>query len=496
MGNEFNITRRSLRNDTERAWQKRGDAFALKLFKDTAKNVPAYKRFLKTNGVNPNQIKDIATFKREVPLVTKENYLKAYPLNELLPNGDIAHAQMISTSSGSTGVPYFWPRSEENIKEATLIHELFLVEFFRINERRTLFVNTFAMGMWVAGTTTYESIERIAGKYRMSLVTPGIDIEQILGVISGVGAHYEQIIIAGYPPFVKDIIDMGKDRGIKWTKLGVRFLFAAESFSEDWREYMHASVGCDDPLSGSLNIYGTADALLVAHETPLSILVRKLATKHKHLHAKLFGRDMRIPTLAQWDPTKRYLEELPDAKIIFSANSGIPLIRYDIGDTGNILHLDDVAHLLTAEGINFAQEAKRHRLGKVVWNLPMVSIFGRDRMTATLYGLKIYPEHVRGGLEGRAGNQYATGRFVMTTKHDSEKNQYLEINIELHSKVRKNNKVAAHLQAIMLKQLKTVNSEFKKLHESLGERAVPRIILHPHQTSALFNRKGKQRWKE
>ena len=83
----------------------------------------------------------------------------------------------------------------------------------------------------------------------------------------------------------------------------------------------------------------------------------------------------------------------------------------------------------------------------------------------------------------------------MTTKLDADRNQYLEIHIELHSKIQSNKKIIEHLQMIMLKQLRAVNSEFKRLHESLGERAVPKIVLHQNQTSSLFSRKGKQVWK-
>lgn len=495
MKEDFRKIQKALHVVSEEEWIRRGEKMVLRLFRTTAETVPAYKKFLKKHGIDPRSIRTIEDFQK-VPVITKENYLKAYPFHELLPGGVTDSARMISTSSGSTGAPFFWPRTDANISEASLIHELFLAEFFHIAKKKTLLVNTFALGMWVAGTTTYESISRIAEKYHMTMVTPGIDMEQILGTISALAGSYEQVIIAGYPPFVKDIIDTGKSRGIRFEKLRVRFLFAAESFSEEWRTHMHKSVGNDDPIFGSLNIYGTADALVVAHETPLSILVRSLATQNPRLHAKLFGDDMRIPTLAQWNPAMRHFEELPNSKLIFSSGSGIPLVRYDIGDNGNILRRDDIALVLASEGVDLTKEALRHGLKSHIWNLPFISIYGRDRMTASLYGLKIYPEHVRGALESGAGSQYATGRFVMRTTHDKEKNQYLEINLELHSKVRNSNRVAKHLEQVVMKQLRTVNSEFKKLHESLGDRAVPKIVLHPHQSSSLFSRKGKQKWKE
>jgi len=113
----------------------------------------------------------------------------------------------------------------------------------------------------------------------------------------------------------------------------------------------------------------------------------------------VFGGDHRIPTLAQYDPTRRYFEELPDSKLIFTSQSGIPLIRYDIGDTGNIFYFDDIAQTLAGEHLDLRKEISKKNLSAHIWNFPFVSIYGRDRMTTSLYGLKIYPEHIRGALE-------------------------------------------------------------------------------------------------
>lgn len=496
MKKDFSSIQKELHSNSEATWMKRGATSLLALFHSSAVNVPAYKKFLKEHGVNHASIKDLSTFKKEVPMVTKDNYLKKYALNELVFRGDTAPVRLISTSSGSTGVPFFWPRTEANIIEAGRIHELFLVDYFDIKKKKTLFINTFAMGMWVAGTTTYESIMELGKKYSITMITPGIDIEQILGAMDALCENFDQTIIAGYPPFVKDVIDVGRARGVRFKKYRTRFLFAAESFSEEWREHILKEVGSEHPLTDSLNIYGTADALIVAHETPLSILIRKLATQSRHLHARLFGDNLRIPTLAQWNPSMRYFEELEDSKIIFSANSGIPLLRYDIGDTGNIMHFDDIASSLRAEGVDIEKEIRKHGIQKSLWHLPFITIYGRDRMTVSLYGLKIYPEHIHGGLEGREGNQYCTGRFVMATKHDDKKNQYLEIHVELLPDMPNKTKEVRLVTALILKHLRSVNSEFKKLHDSIGDRAVPKIVLHPHQTSSLFNRKGKQKWKE
>ena len=495
MADEFSKRHARIRSAKEAEWLRRGREGALRLFHKTARGVPAYKKFLKRNGVNPRSIRTISDFKL-LPLVTKENYLRAYPLHELVPKGDLAERNMISASSGSSGVPFFLPRGTANTEEAAIIHELFLVDFFNIDKKRTLFVNTFAMGMWVAGTTTYESLERIAAKHPLTLVAPGIELEQVVSAVKSLGGFYDQVILAGYPPFIKDVIDAGTRQGVRWKDFSVRFLFAAESFSEDWRDEVHRMAGIPKNIFGSLNIYGTADALIVAHETPLSIAIRRAVTGHKSLHTRFFGGDLRVPTLAQYDPSMRYIEELPDSQIIFSAGSGIPLIRYDIGDRGNILGYEDIARMFAEEGVPlFKGKGEREKIQRG-WHLPFVTIYGRDKMVASFYGLKIYPEHVRGALEKSAGNRFATGRFVMHTNMEKGRDQRFKVHVELHENVRADKKTARHIEELIFRNVQVMNSEYKRLVAAVGEKkARPLIVLHHYRSSALFDRAGKQRWK-
>ena len=71
-----------LKNRSEDNWIQRGETQAFKLFKQMAQRVPAYKNFLKKNGVKPQQVRSIHDFKK-IPLTNKENYLLAYPLESL-----------------------------------------------------------------------------------------------------------------------------------------------------------------------------------------------------------------------------------------------------------------------------------------------------------------------------------------------------------------------------------------------------------------------------
>ena len=156
------------------------------------KKVSAYKKF-KSEG--------------EV-FVDKENYLRKYPLLELLPDASKEFIKMISVSSGSSGKPYFWPRSQYLELETTIIYELILKDFFNINSKNTLLIDAYSMGMYVAGVFTLNASLRISLRDgNLSVITPGIDLDIILRIITEIGKEYDQIVICGYPPFVKDLIE-------------------------------------------------------------------------------------------------------------------------------------------------------------------------------------------------------------------------------------------------------------------------------------------------
>src|SRR5437764_3602606 len=105
---------------------------------------------------------------------------------------------------------------------------------------------------------------------------------------------------------------------------------AGEVFSEEWRSLVGERVGSDNPCYNSASLYGTADAGVLANETPLSICIRRFLSAHPQAASKLFG-ESRLPTLAQYDPLSRFFE-VQDRTLLFSGDNGVPLVRYNILD--------------------------------------------------------------------------------------------------------------------------------------------------------------------
>jgi phenylacetate-CoA ligase len=92
---------------------------ALALFQSVAAGVPAYRDFLAEHDVDPAAVREMADF-RALPLLTKANYLRRHSLTRLCRDGELSGCDMIAVSSGSTGEPTFWPRTEYQAPRLTL----------------------------------------------------------------------------------------------------------------------------------------------------------------------------------------------------------------------------------------------------------------------------------------------------------------------------------------------------------------------------------------
>lgn len=486
-----NQWRRALQTKSEVFWQKEGEKMALALFHSAARHVPAYGDFLKKNKIKPETVQTTNDFK-QLPLVDKKNYLQCYALKDLCWKGKLETADVLTASSGSSGEPFFWPRGREQEKEAILSHELFLTEAFDIDRRSTLFIVAFAMGLWVAGTLTYRCVQAIAERYPLTVITPGINKEEIVKIIKRLGGHYQQVVLAGYPPLIKDVIDEGRGQGLDWSQFNLKFLLAAEAISESWRDYLYQQVKSRRPLKDCLNIYGTADALIIGHETPLSIFIRRQAARNRSLHRALFSLGQRELTLVQYNPALRFLEDV-NGQLVFSAFSGIPLVRYNIGDEGGVINFSAVRKISQDFGLDWQKAAQQQDFS--LWPLPFAYVLGRKDFTATLYGVNIYPENIKAALEKKAMASKVSGKFVMITKHNHRLDQYLEINVELAKSSRdRNETLGREVQKAIVASLRKNNSEFRQLHTVTGLRAEPVIILRPYEDKHFFTPGIKQKW--
>ncbi|HUS13885.1 MAG TPA: phenylacetate--CoA ligase family protein [Chloroflexia bacterium] len=460
---------------------QQGAKAALRLFHEAAERVPAYGDFLARSGCDPSAIQTPADFAR-VPIMDKTNYLRRYPLPDLCWDGDLTALHMISVSSGSTGEPFFWPRGyQQELATAVNFEEIYRYGF-AAHTRRTLVVVCFAMGTWIAGTFTTQATALIAQKgYPITLVTPGLNRDEILRAVRELGPHFEQVVLAGYPPFVKDVLDAGHAAGLDWSAFHVKMIWAGEVFSEEWRAHVLEIAGSSDPLRDSAALYGSADAAVLGHEWPLSVAVRRALAARPDLARSIFG-EPRLPSLLQYDPRSRYFEVV-DCELVFTAPTGTPLIRYNIHDTGGLFTCADLLARCRAAGADPAS-ALGDIASEQVPDLPFVYVFGRSDFTVSFYGANIYPENIKAGLEDPRVRAMLTGKFVMYTTHDSAQRERLAVHVEQVAGLAPAPDLAGRLAPILVEHLRRQNSEFANYVPPEGQ--LPRVALHAAGDPAWF----------
>ncbi len=452
---------------------------AVDLFRRTAESVPAYRAFLGENGLDPSSVRTPQDFVR-VPPMTKQNYVQRYPLAARCREGGLDACDMIAVSSGSTGTPTFWPRSVHDECVVARRFEQIFADAFRAEERRTLAVVCFALGTWVGGMYTTNACRLLSTRgYPLTVVTPGNVKDEILRVLRDLAPAFEQVVLLGYPPLLKDALEFARARGLDVAPLGLKCVMAGEVFSESWRELLLERMGATSACYATASMYGTADGGVLAVETPLSVAVRRQLAARPDLSRELFG-ESRLPTLVQYEPRARYFEAV-DGRLLFSSDGGVPLVRYAILDQGGVFAHDDLLGKLGTAGLDPYAELDGERGAR---RLPFVFVFGRSDFTVSFYGANVYPENVSVGLEADGVHEFLSGKFVMEVVEGGEAPPCLALTVELSPGEASTDERTTLVARSVLSALLRLNSEFSSYVPV--ERRTPSVTLLPAGEPTFF----------
>lgn len=460
----------------------------LRLFHHAATRVPAYKDFLRTRGVNPDRIQTLQDYAK-LPPVDKDTYLKAYPLWSVCMDGVSEQSHIISVSSGSSGKPFFWPRGIAQELETTLTFEAWLKAFYDIGQKKTLFLDCFALGMYVGGIHTLTALMRIAQKgYPIVLTTPGNTIKDIIRIIEELEDDFDQILLAGYAPLMKDVVDVLVLHGRPNHAPPIRFLFSGEEISESWRNNLLQHIKASNPYATALNGYGTADMNLIAHETPTSIYCKQKIEQDPLLRSSLI-HSPREYTFAQYNPYLRFIEE-ESGELLISAATTIPLIRYAIHDRGGIHSYEKICLAVGA----VTEESILQATNQTVWKLPFLHVFGKSDQTIILYGANIYPEHIKQALETTELSTHCSGKFSMERLFIQDEPVF-SLYLELKTGIVPNKILQEQCTNTITHILLECNNEYCDVYTKYGtKKAVPQITLLPFGEGTHFGKDIKQRW--
>jgi phenylacetate-CoA ligase len=356
------------------------------------RHVPGYRAYLREQGVSVDTLVPAGILEK-LPETDKRSYIDRYPLAERCLGGKFPfRGTTIDESSGSTGTPYNWIRSEA---ERHIAHRN--ISFFArycFGPEPLVTINAFSMGAWATGFNMTLALNRNG-----IVKSTGPDIEKILSTLRFLGPGYRYLIM-GYPPFVKHLLDEGDRAGIGWEAYNMHAMVGGEGMTEELRDHLlgrFVSV-----FSG----YGATDIEIgMAGESPASVAIRRVARARPELRRALFGDDSRLPMVFQYNPLIHYLETNPERELICTISRLdvlAPRIRYNVHDEGGILDYGQVSGKFRDFGLDLAQLGKEKDVagprGSLPWvqpvQLPFLWIFGRRDATISVMGANIYPEDI------------------------------------------------------------------------------------------------------
>jgi len=490
---EIDLLKKGGRSDLDGNATKR----AIELFNYSLEHVPAYEKFLHEKGISLTPIVSYEEFKK-IPPVDKSGYLKNYDYLDLLPDRVISNSTTISSTSGSTGEPFYFPRGEMQDRQYEYIAELFLNNQFDLSNKSTLGIIGYGLGIWIGGIFTYKNFNRIAAKgYKLTLAPTGTDKDIFIKTFNKVAKYYDQILLMGYPPFIKDVIDIGELEGINWSEYTIKIFTATESFSEHYRDYVCEKVKIKNQYTDILNVYGSVELGTMAHETPLAILIRKLAIQNEKLYQDVFGEATLLPTLAQYYPELTYFEEEVGGELLTTGyGSAFPLIRYRHHDKGGVVTYEQMVAICHKHGLDLVELAEREGIVETIFKLPFVYVYERSDFVVVLRGANIYPENIKQALQLESLQDLVTGKFTMKIKERENFDEYLEINVELKKNIQRSSAILKLISDSVNLSLSKMNSEYNYLYNMEGKKVEPEIILFEYANPKYFSQGIKQKWVE
>jgi phenylacetate-CoA ligase len=433
---------------TSRLWAQRAVARA-------AHRVPAYAHYLAHRRA-PD---------RAVPETDKDSYIRAYSTEERSVDGRLPReGVMIDESSGSTGTPYNWVRSQQERTESHRTISFFATYGFGRGPWIT--INAFSMGSWATGINTGIALQKNG-----PVKNTGPDIAKILHTLEFFGPGHDYLI-AGYPPFLKRIIDEAQTRRFPLGKYRLFALVGGEGMAEGLRDYLRQRF--TKVYSG----YGATDLEIgIAGETPLTVAIRRLARDHPAVRQALFGDDSRLPMIFQYNPLMHHIEVNANRELLFTITRRSllsPRIRYNVHDQGGVARFDEINQTLLGLGFDV-----RHLPGvnaDELLTLPLLWVYGRRDNTISVMGANIYPEDLEHCLYAEPALARITRSFCLAVAESAHGGVRPCFNLEIESDP--GEELQQQFQQRLLDHLIRLNADFREAWKEYPETLVPEIRLY------------------
>jgi len=368
---------------------------------------PAYQQFLANEGYKNTGRWSLSS----VPVMTKENYVKTFSIEERCYDGRIpAEGVVIDESSGSSGVPNNWVRSAEEREDVKHILQLNYQLIYR--DSGCILLNCFALGPWATGMNVSMSLVDVG-----ILKSIGPDQKKLENTLTILGSDYRYLIF-GYPPFIKSFVDSTK---LDLTRFRMDLIVGGEGISESLLSYLL------NTFKTVVSSYGASDLEInIGVETPLTIELRRLCLTDRKLCERLFGRQS-PPMIFQYNALDYVIEMQENGELLFTIGrqtSAAPKIRYNLKDLGGAMSHRTLSAKLAE------QDLRIEDLPGPQSRFPILYVFGRADLTVPFYGAKVYPTDIENIITAHPALVKEINSFQLSSYEDQGLNRRLRIYLE------------------------------------------------------------------
>ncbi len=436
---------------------------AWRAYEHAKRTCPAYRDFISKHPNARVRLNGLTPDMSAIPAMDKPNYINAYTIQQRCVGGKLPmRGAVIDESSGSTGEPNNWVRGPEERRHVARMLQISMHHMLGSKER--LFINAFALGPWATGMCVSSAVVDVC-----LLKSTGPEISKIVKTLKKFGPDVEYII-AGYPPFLKMLVD---SPDIDWSQYKITAFFGGEAISEAMRAYLMRAF-----RGGVFGDYGASDLEInIAAESEFTIAIRKLINDNPRVRHALNGKfEDSIPSVFQYNPMDYVIETNAEDELLITIarNSTVsPRIKYNIHDLGQVLSFDEIMSALEGAGVNTAL------LPKPLAELPVILMYGRSDFSVAYYGCKIVPSEVEGICYSTPQIASFVDCFCIVTSEDASNNKRLAICLELaQGKSAPSEEEHRVLRDLIYRRLTEVNQDFRESIRMVPAGFEPTIEFH------------------
>jgi phenylacetate-coenzyme A ligase PaaK-like adenylate-forming protein len=424
---------------------------------------PAYRDFLASEGV-----RDGRWTLSDLPITTKENYIKKYSIVERCYHGRLpAKGVVIDESSGSSGLPNNWVRSAEEREDVKRILQLNYQLIYR--DSGCILLNCFALGPWATGMNVSMSLVDVG-----ILKSIGPDQKKLENSLALFGVDYRYLVF-GYPPFIKSFVDTTE---LDLKKYRMDLIVGGEGISEPLRTHLLQY------FQTVISSYGASDLEInIAVETALTINLRRMCVKDRELSRALFGREM-PPMIFQYNALDYVIETTELGELVFTIGrqtSAAPKLRYNLHDIGGTMTHAELREKLASHGVDVFELATPQS------RFPILFVYGRSDLTVPFYGAKVYPTDIEDVINADPDLVRQINSFQISSYEDEAIDRRLKICLETVKNLPIPLASTEKLHQVIFEGLCRVNQDFREVTKIFDPSCVE-IQIYEFETGPFKER--------